>query len=368
MVEHPGLDRDPAAGGPHHAERAGLLGIVDQRRGADQPVAGRAARPGCGGCGPTAPRSRAGARRGSRAALAALGAGERLVRDDDHPAAPSGSRAGWLASRLVGADQPARAAAAAREVEHDQSKLAADVHGGSREVGRAPAARRGACDDLERLHLGARRRIGRDAHLRAGQRLREELVNEARAAADRRATRRRSATCPAAAIRPGGSSHRAWSPSASARVSVGRCDLAGDEDVVVAEHRVHRRARAEADERPRDARQQPRMLRSVEVGAVVERIRVARQLDAVVAGRGRTTPAAERGQRPPELVALVVVDQVAALDDRVRAQRPDRARSRPRAPARSAPPGGGTSTRTAGRGDRGTAPAPERRRRARGRR
>jgi hypothetical protein len=93
---------------------------------------------------------------------------------------------------------------------------------------------------------------------------------------------------------------------------------------VVAQHRIHRRAHAYAHERASGAGQQPRILWSVEVGSVVERIRIARQLDAVIAV-GADEPASERGQRPRELVALIVVDQIAALDDGIRADRSDRA-------------------------------------------
>ena len=101
VVEHPRLDRDAAALRPQHAERAGLLGVVDQRRRADQPVAGAAARSGCGGCGRTARRSRAGGRRAATAARR---------RPRSSPAAdvrrrlpnalpPPPGRAGWLASQ-----------------------------------------------------------------------------------------------------------------------------------------------------------------------------------------------------------------------------------------------------------------------------
>ena len=63
---------------------------------------------------------------------------------------------------------------------------------------------------------------------------------------------------------------------------------------------------------------------SVEIRAVVEGIRIARELDPVVAARVNQ-PTAQHAHRPGKLIALVVVDQVAALDHRVGPERPDRA-------------------------------------------
>ena len=72
VVEHPGLDRDAAAGGVDDAQRPCLLGVVDQRGGADLPVAARRGpageRSGFGACDPTMPRSRAASGRAARVA------------------------------------------------------------------------------------------------------------------------------------------------------------------------------------------------------------------------------------------------------------------------------------------------------------
>ncbi len=65
------------------------------------------------------------------------------------------------------------------------------------------------------------------------------------------------------------------------------------------------------------------MLRGVDVRAVVERVRVEGRLDAVVAvgpAARMHDAAAQRRKCVRELVALVVVDQVAALDHDARAQ------------------------------------------------
>ena len=91
----------------------------------------------------------------------------------------------------------------------------------------------------------------------------------------------------------------------------------------------HGRPQAEAAKGARGATEQAGVLRRVQIRAVVERIRVDRRLHPEVA------TGATAGPRPAppedcdgvrEFVALVVVDQVAALDHGVGAQRPDRAR------------------------------------------
>ena len=66
--------------------------------------------------------------------------------------------------------------------------------------------------------------------------------------------------------------------------------------------------------------EQARVAGGVEVGAVVEGVGVARQLDAEVAvgaAAGVHCSASQGCEGVGELVALGVVDQVAALDDRV---------------------------------------------------
>ncbi len=67
-------------------------------------------------------------------------------------------------------------------------------------------------------------------------------------------------------------------------------------------------------------RSKSRMAGGVEVGAVVKRVRVAGQLDPEVAVRtaARADGAApQHRQRLEELVALIVVDQIAALDHEI---------------------------------------------------
>jgi len=97
---------------------------------------------------------------------------------------------------------------------------------------------------------------------------------------------------------------------------------------VVAQYRIHRRAEPAGAKRTHGAREQTGVRRGVEVGAVVERIGVARQLNAVVAvppAAGTHHAAAQHRQRGRQLVALVVVDQVSALDHGVGCERSDRA-------------------------------------------
>ena len=75
-------------------------------------------------------------------------------------------------------------------------------------------------------------------------------------------------------------------------------------------------------------REQPGVRRRVHVRPVVERVRVAGPLHPVVARPAAVRlnrPAADHRERPPELVQLCVVDQVATLDHRVGCERVDRA-------------------------------------------
>ncbi len=72
--------------------------------------------------------------------------------------------------------------------------------------------------------------------------------------------------------------------------------------------------------------QQSRVAGGVQVGAVVERIGVAGKLNPEVPicpAAGTDRAAAETAERLGKLVALGVVDQVAALDYRVGAERAD---------------------------------------------
>ena len=106
-----------------------------------------------------------------------------------------------------------------------------------------------------------------------------------------------------------------------------RNELARDERVVVAEHRHPRDPPEPArTERRHRVAQQPDVARGVDVGAVVERVGIPLELDPVVAvgpAPGRHDAAAENRKRVGELVVLDVVDQVAALDDEIRRQRPN---------------------------------------------
>ena len=98
---------------------------------------------------------------------------------------------------------------------------------------------------------------------------------------------------------------------------------------MVAEHRAPPHPESPAHERADGLAEQTGVAGGVEVGPVVERVRVAGQLHAEVAVRpaaGMDDAPAQDGQRLGELVALVVVDQIAALDHEVGAQRLDRPR------------------------------------------
>ncbi len=180
MVEHPGLDRDTAVAVASTPQRPGLLWVVDQRRGADQPVAaGR----GRAGDDPVA-MDVAGDRRDHAGMAvkqleelpAALGAGQRLVADDDDPALPGGGELRLEPVRLAGVDKAAGAATAACEVEHQRpdvgSEVAAIVEqrparavpmppGGPRPVSSGSSSRRrgiGTDADLGRRPAPARRK------------------------------------------------------------------------------------------------------------------------------------------------------------------------------------------------------------------
>ena len=127
-------------------------------------------------------------------------------------------------------------------------------------------------DDLAGGHL-APTRVGRDANLWPGKRLGQELVHEP---GERRPVGR------AAARQLGPGRHgqagrelpqRLIAERQRARLR-GRRELPGDEDVVVAEHRVDGRANAGRRERTDRLREQSRVLGCVEVGAVVEGVGV----------------------------------------------------------------------------------------------
>ena len=96
---------------------------------------------------------------------------------------------------------------------------------------------------------------------------------------------------------------------------------------MVSEHRVPRRPREAGSVEGRGRlREQPGVRRRVHVRPVVERVRVAGPLHPVVARPAAVRlnrPAADHRERPPELVQLCVVDQVATLDHRVGCERVD---------------------------------------------
>lgn len=96
---------------------------------------------------------------------------------------------------------------------------------------------------------------------------------------------------------------------------------------MVAEDRVDRGGDAARGERAHGRAQQTGMERGIDVRAVVEGIGVAGQLHAevaVTAAAGCDAATVQHGERVRELVDLVVVDQIAALDDELRPQRTDR--------------------------------------------
>ena len=96
---------------------------------------------------------------------------------------------------------------------------------------------------------------------------------------------------------------------------------------MIAEHGVRPGADTHARERLRCPVQEAGEPGSIEVWPVVERVGVVRQLDAVVAAGaapGSDERPAERRHRLRELVALIVVDQVTALDDGVCSEAADR--------------------------------------------
>ena len=107
-------------------------------------------------------------------------------------------------------------------------------------------------------------------------------------------------------------------------------DLAGDEHVVIAEHRIPGRLDAGTVKATRRRLEQSRMTRGVEVGTVVEGIGVERGLDTEVAALPASragAPSAQHLKRELEFVGLIIVDQVAALDHGVGRKRPDRVQS-----------------------------------------
>ena len=91
---------------------------------------------------------------------------------------------------------------------------------------------------------------------------------------------------------------------------------------MVTENRGPWRLQAAGDEWVTGGSQQPRVLRGVDRRPVVERISIRVGLDAVVATGPADrvdAPTAKDREGVGQLVVLIVVDQVAALDHEVRA-------------------------------------------------
>ena len=210
-----------------HAERAGLLGVVDQRRGADQPVAaggGRGARSGCGGCGRRARRSRAG---GGRAAPAARrrprsspAAGARpTITHRRAPAQPP--RAGWPASQAGrgGRGRPSRRRAGPGRARSAAARGRCPRR--SRDVGPAAAPARGAASRATTSPASISRRADPPAPAPSvrpapARRNRSTSPGSGGPSGDAAGGQR---ACPGGSDSPGGSSHSASPPTASARVS-----------------------------------------------------------------------------------------------------------------------------------------------------
>ena len=95
---------------------------------------------------------------------------------------------------------------------------------------------------------------------------------------------------------------------------------------MIAEYRVPRCEESPAGKLLNRGPQQPGVPGRVDVGPVIERVGVRRELHAVVpvwpAPRLHSA-APEYGERVRQLVVLVIVDQVAALDHELRAKRAD---------------------------------------------
>lgn len=108
----------------------------------------------------------------------------------------------------------------------------------------------------------------------------------------------------------------------------GGTELALHEEIVIARDREPRCAQAGGREGALGPVEEPRPAGRVEGRTVVERIGVVGGLDALVARGARVgvhAAAAQDPEREVELVRLVVVDEVAALDHRLRMQRVHRA-------------------------------------------
>jgi hypothetical protein len=305
VVDHPRLERDavPCLPEPEHPP---LLREVRQRRRADEPqVPARLDRVVVAVAGHHRHDARRRVEHRERG-LAAVRGLERVVREDNHPAA---SRARDLAAQpghLSGADPPARAAAPVDGVEHDAAALGAEVE----RVVQA-AARRGADagrarqprDDLVRVRVTASGVGGNGLGATVCVAVREQRVDDARGIllVERRLE---------AGVEAGDES----GPGGQLLDRAGGGHLALHEHVVVADRRVPRHAEARRTELPLRGRQRPRMARRVVVRPEVERVRVAGGLHAVVAPGAAVRAhdaALQHPDRRLELVLLRGVDDVA---------------------------------------------------------
>src|SRR5437588_10969767 len=124
----------------------------------------------------------------------------------------------------------------------------------------------------------ASRRVGRHPHGRAGERLPEKVADESRPGRTVGRSGRGQAT--RAALKrqaPRKLPHRLRAHSQRSRLGR-RWDLAGDEDVMVAEYRIDGTDHADAVEVSDGATEDSRVARRVEVRPVIERVGVAREL------------------------------------------------------------------------------------------
>jgi len=260
---------------------------------------------------------------------AAGGARERLVGEHEHPAFARGRELRLQPPQLPRMHEPAGAAFAAYEVEHDRVHVRAQRE---RVVEQGPVigeVRRAAqrAEHRGRGQLVATG-IGWDAHGGGGLQPFDQPVEQRRGG-------KPVGRGGAHARRDGGGYAQPFRQfpdgARTARDRVGesaRRDDALDEQVVVAEHRVAARSQAAGAERGGGRREHPWVARRVDVRAVVERVWVTRPLHAEVSRRAAVRidrAAVQRGEGARQLVRLGVVDHVAALHDRVGGERVDRA-------------------------------------------
>ena len=261
--------------------------------------------------------------------IAALRARQRLVGDDqDPPVAGRGELTGQPLG-LARVNEASRSTFAPGQVEDHDPQVIAEISGVVQALAIGRQARRGPqpVNRRARVELSSRL-VGRHTHLGPVQRLGKKGVDES---GTRRSVGRDlgPGAAPAQARQPGGQRDLRGeipdrlAPQGQRPRLRGRGDLPGDEDVVIAEDGIRRRPEPRTQKGTRRALEQAGMPGSVEVGAVVERIGVERRLDPEVARTAAARPgpsAVQDRQGERELVGLIVVDQIATLDDRVRGE------------------------------------------------